>query len=102
MAWKINQSAKVNQLFIAPGNAGTAEFGENIAVGVTDFEALKKVVLEKTINLVVVGPEVPLVEGLHDFFAADTELASVKVYNKALTASEVKQNFNAHRGRFGI
>ncbi|WP_430972544.1 phosphoribosylamine--glycine ligase [Sunxiuqinia rutila] len=79
MAWKIKQSPKVNQLFIAPGNAGTAEFGENIAVGATDFEALKKVVLEKAINLVVVGPEVPLVEGLHDFFLADEELKSIRV-----------------------
>ncbi|KOH45085.1 phosphoribosylamine--glycine ligase [Sunxiuqinia dokdonensis] len=79
MAWKIKQSKKVNQLYIAPGNAGTAAVGENIAVGVSDFEGLKKVVLEKAINLVVVGPEVPLVEGLHDFFLADDQLKNIRV-----------------------
>ena len=79
MAWKIKQSKKVNQLFIAPGNAGTAELGENIPVGVSDFEGLKKVVIEKAIDLVVVGPEVPLVEGLHDFFLADAALKNIRV-----------------------
>ncbi|WP_372774382.1 phosphoribosylamine--glycine ligase [Mangrovibacterium sp.] len=79
MSWKIKQSEKVNQLFIAPGNAGTAELGENIPVGVSDFGGLKKVILEKKIDLVVIGPEVPLVEGLHDFILADPELKQVKV-----------------------
>lgn len=79
MAWKIKQSKKVNQLFIAPGNAGTAEVGENIPVGVSDFEGLKKVVLDKAVDLVVVGPEVPLVEGLHDFFLADDSLKNIRV-----------------------
>ncbi len=79
MSWKIKQSPKVNQLYIAPGNAGTAELGENIPIGVSNFEGLKKVVLEKKIDLVVIGPEVPLVEGLHDFFLADEELKQVKV-----------------------
>ncbi len=79
MAWKIKQSEKVNKLFIAPGNAGTGNIGENIAVSVSDFEGLKKVILEKSIDLVVVGPEVPLVDGLHDFFLDDEELKEVKV-----------------------
>ena len=79
MAWKIKQSEKVDKLFIAPGNAETANVGENIAVSVSDFEGLKKVVLEKSIDLVVVGPEVPLVDGLHDFFLDDEELKDVKV-----------------------
>lgn len=79
MAWKIKQSKKVNQLYIAPGNAGTAVVGENVAVGVSDFEGLKQVVLEKAVNLVVVGPEVPLVEGLHDFFLADDQLKNIRV-----------------------
>lgn len=79
MAWKIKQSKKVDQLFIAPGNAGTSTVGENIPVGVSDFEGLKKIVLEKSIDLVVVGPEVPLVDGLHDFFKADEELKNVRV-----------------------
>lgn len=79
MAWKIKQSPKVDQLFIAPGNAGTSELGVNIPVDVLDFEGLKKVVLEKKIDLVVVGPEVPLVAGLHDFFLSDDDLKQVKV-----------------------
>ncbi|MGQ8338896.1 phosphoribosylamine--glycine ligase [Sunxiuqinia sp. A32] len=79
LAWKIKQSPKLTQLFIAPGNAGTAELGENIPVGVSDFEGLKKVVLDKKIDLMLVGPEVPLVEGLHDFFLADESLQHVKV-----------------------
>lgn len=87
MAWKIRQSAKVNQLYIAPGNAGTADLGENIAVGVSDFEGLKKVVLEKAIDLVVVGPEVPLVEGLHDYFLADEQLSQVKVVGPQKTGA---------------
>lgn len=87
MAWKIKQSAKVNQLYIAPGNAGTADLGENIAVGVSDFEGLKKVVLEKAIDLVVVGPEVPLVEGLHDYFLADKQLSQVKVVGPQKTGA---------------
>jgi phosphoribosylamine--glycine ligase len=79
MAWKIKQSPNINQLFVAPGNAGTAELGENIPVGVSDFAGLKRVILEKKIDLVVVGPEVPLVEGLHDFIEADPDLKQVKV-----------------------
>jgi len=79
IAWKIKQSPKLNQLFIAPGNAGTAELGTNIPVSVSDFEGLKRVVLEKKVDLVVVGPEVPLVEGLHDFIDADPDLRQVKV-----------------------
>lgn len=79
LAWKIKQSSKLNQLFIAPGNAGTANLGENIPVNVSDFEGLKKIILEKNINMMVIGPEVPLVEGLHDFILADSELKGIKV-----------------------
>jgi phosphoribosylamine--glycine ligase len=79
MAWKIKQSSKLNNLFIAPGNAGTAELGENIPVEVTDFAGLKRTILEKKIDLVVVGPEVPLVGGLHDFIDAEADLKHVRV-----------------------
>lgn len=78
MAWKINQSPKLKKLFIAPGNAGTSELGTNIPIGVSDFEGLKNAVLENQINLVVVGPEVPLCEGLHDFFSADEQLKNIR------------------------
>ena len=77
MAWKIKQSPKLNKLFIAPGNAGTSLVGTNIPVGVSDFEGLKKAVLDNQIDLVLVGPEVPLCEGLHDFFDADLQLKNV-------------------------
>lgn len=77
MAWKIKQSSKLGKLFIAPGNAGTSELGTNIPVGVSDFEGLKKAVIENSIDLVLVGPEVPLCEGLHDFFISDDHLKNV-------------------------
>ena len=78
MAWKIKQSPKLNKLFIAPGNAGTSLLGTNIPVGVLDFEGLKKAVLDNQIDLVLVGPEVPLCEGLHDFFSSDEQLKQVR------------------------
>ena len=78
-AWKISQSPKIDQLYIAPGNAGTSEFGTNLEIGATDFQSIRKVVLDKRIDMVVVGPEVPLVEGIHDFFLADELLKKVSV-----------------------
>jgi phosphoribosylamine--glycine ligase len=66
-------------LFFAPGNAGTAQIGVNLAANVTDFQKIKTLALQNNIDLMLIGPEVPLVEGLHDFFAADPELKSVKV-----------------------
>ncbi len=78
-AWKISQSPKLSQLFIAPGNAGTSEFGTNVEIGVTDFAAIRTLVIEKNIGMVVVGPEVPLVEGIHDFFLADKILKKIPV-----------------------
>jgi phosphoribosylamine--glycine ligase len=79
MAWKIKQSPKLNQLFIAPGNAGTSLLGTNIPVGVSDFEGLKKAAIEHQIDLVLVGPEVPLCEGLHDYFNDEAGLKHIKV-----------------------
>ncbi|MDA3930939.1 MAG: phosphoribosylamine--glycine ligase [Prolixibacteraceae bacterium] len=79
LGWKINQSEKVNHLFFAPGNAGTEELGTNIPVGVSDFEGIKKAVLANTIDIVLVGPEIPLVEGIRDFFLADKELKGTPV-----------------------
>jgi len=67
-AWKISQSKLLQNLYIAPGNAGTANCGINVAISLTDFEAIKNLVWEKDINLVLVGPEDPLVNGIHDFF----------------------------------
>lgn len=94
-AWKLNQSPKVNKLLIAPGNAGTAQLGTNVPVGVSNFEGIKKVVLEHAVDMVIVGPEVPLVEGVHDFFLNDAELASVPVIGpkKAAAALEGSKEF---------
>lgn len=79
LAWKIRQSPKVGQLFIAPGNAGTAACGINLEINTSDFRAVGKAVIENNIDMVVVGPEVPLVEGIHDFFLADDQLKHVSV-----------------------
>lgn len=79
MAWKIKQSSLLKQLFIAPGNPGTAALGTNIPVSANDFPEIKKNVLQHEIELVIVGPEEPLVQGIHDFFLADPELANVPV-----------------------
>lgn len=78
-AWKLKESKKLKKLFIAPGNAGTASLGTNIPLAVTDFEAIKKVVLQNAIDMVVVGPEDPLVNGIHDFFLADDSLKSISI-----------------------
>ncbi|MBL7871909.1 MAG: phosphoribosylamine--glycine ligase [Cyclobacteriaceae bacterium] len=76
-AWKIRQSQLCSQLFIAPGNAGTGLVGENVAIAVDDFEALGKLCLAKDIHLVVVGPEVPLVKGIRDYFEAHPGLKNI-------------------------
>ncbi len=78
-AWKLSQSKKLNKLFIAPGNAGTAACGININIAVDDFEGIKNCVLENDISMVVVGPEVPLVLGVHDFFLNDDVLKNIPV-----------------------
>ena len=76
-AWKITQSTHCKKLYIAPGNAGTATVGENVAIGVNDFEKLGSFCLEKAIDLVVVGPEEPLVRGIRDYFEASAELKKI-------------------------
>lgn len=79
MAWKIAQSPKVDKLFIAPGNAGTSLVGTNVALGINDFAAQKDFVLNNQIDMVVVGPEDPLVNGVYDYYANDEALKSIPV-----------------------
>ena len=79
LAWKISQSPKVERLFIAPGNAGTQGVGENVALKADDFEGIKTFVLSEGIDMVVVGPEDPLVKGIYDYFKADEALKDVPV-----------------------
>ncbi|NER18922.1 phosphoribosylamine--glycine ligase [Spongiivirga citrea] len=78
-AYKIAQSAKCTNLYVAPGNAGTKDVATNVAISPTDFDAIKRLVLGEDISMVVVGPEDPLVQGVHDFFLADLELKHIAV-----------------------
>ncbi|SEB65472.1 phosphoribosylamine--glycine ligase [Maribacter dokdonensis] len=78
-AWKIAQSEKISKLFVAPGNAGTNKIATNVPIGVNNFEEIKTLVLKENIQLVVVGPEDPLVNGIHDFFLDDNELKNIAV-----------------------
>jgi phosphoribosylamine--glycine ligase len=79
LAWKIAQSEKIEKLYIAPGNAGTGTVGENVAIQADDFAALRAFVLEKGVDMVVVGPEDPLVKGVYDFFRQDESLKDIPV-----------------------
>lgn len=79
LAWKLAQSDKLGKLFVAPGNAGTSEIAANVNVTVTDFDAIKRLVLKNNIELVIVGPEDPLVNGIHDFFLQDLALKQIPV-----------------------
>jgi phosphoribosylamine--glycine ligase len=79
ISWKLAQSKKVDNLFIAPGNAGTAAVGTNLEIGVNDFEEIKKAALAHQIEMIVVGPEDPLVNGIRDFFEADVSLSHIAV-----------------------
>ncbi|ATA92129.1 phosphoribosylamine--glycine ligase [Capnocytophaga canimorsus] len=78
-ALKISQSSLCSRLFVAPGNGGTSQIAENINIVPTDFQSVKKIVLEKNITMVIVGPEDPLVHGIYDFFQKDTDLSHVQV-----------------------
>lgn len=77
LAWKIKQSPNCQNLFVAPGNAGTAAMAQNVAIGVNDFEALGQLVLKENIELVVVGPEEPLVKGIRNYFSESDQLKEV-------------------------
>ncbi len=79
LAWKIAQSSKVDKLFIAPGNAGTENAGENVQLSPTDFDAVAQFVADNGVDMVVVGPEDPLVKGVYDYFKADARVSNVPV-----------------------
>ena len=89
-AWKIAQSPKCQKLFIAPGNAGTHQYGTNVNLKVTDFEGIKTFVIANAISLVLVGPEEPLVKGVHDFFLADEQLKNVPVVGPQQHAAQLE------------
>lgn len=89
-AWKMAQSSMLEELFIAPGNAGTKNHGKNVNINPTDFKAVKEFVLNNDINMVVVGPEEPLVNGIHDFFLADKDLKNVPVIGPQKEAAQLE------------
>ena len=90
LAWKIAQSEKVDKLYIAPGNAGTALCGENVAIKATDFEALKQFAADNGVDMVVVGPEDPLVNGIYDDFKADARTASIPVIGPSKEGAQLE------------
>ena len=90
LAWKIAQSPKTEKLFIAPGNAGTASAGENVALKADDFDGIKKFVLDNNVNMVVVGPEDPLVKGIYDYFKNDAELSCIPVIGPSKAGAELE------------
>ena len=87
LAWKIAQSPKIEKLYIAPGNAGTHNVGENVSIKADDFEAIKEFVVKNGINMVVVGPEDPLVKGIYDFFKEDEALKDIPVIGPSRTGA---------------
>jgi phosphoribosylamine---glycine ligase len=88
--WKINQSELCSELFIAPGNAGTAQFGENIPVNINDFVAVKNICVSKNIQMVIVGPEEPLVNGIYDFFKNEGELKDIIITGPSKAGAQLE------------
>lgn len=95
-AWKIAQSSQIDKLFIAPGNAGTAQEGTNVDLAVDDFEGIKAFCLQEKIDFVFVGPELPLVKGIHDFFLGDEEIKHISIIgpNKEAAQLEGSKDFS--------
>lgn len=104
-AWKLAQSPRCTRLFVAPGNAGTAQIATNADLGVNDFEGIKKLVLDQHIELVVVGPEDPLVNGITDFFRQDKSLKKVKIIGPDAAGAQLegsKDFSKAFMNKYGI
>jgi len=110
LAWKVSQSKQINDLYIAPGNSGTSLIGKNINLNINNFDDVKKVVIENKIDIVVVGPEEPLVNGIFDYFVKDKELKKTKVIGPSKLgaqlegskefAKEFMQKYNIPTARF--
>ena len=90
IAWKLAQSPLLNKLYIAPGNAGTSHVGTNVPLNGNDFESIKSFVVTNRIDMVVVGPEEPLVKGIHDFFLADNALKNIPVIGPQKAGAELE------------
>lgn len=90
ISWKLEQSPKLSKLYVAPGNAGTTDVATNLNIGVNDFEEIKKAVIEYNIELVIVGPEDPLVNGIVDFFLNDSEVKHIPVIGPQAEAAQLE------------
>ncbi len=90
LAWKLRESKLLNNLFIAPGNAGTATIGKNIEMSVTDFEGIKEFSLNNNIDMIVVGPEDPLVEGIFDYFRDDEDICHIAVIGPSMKGAKLE------------
>jgi phosphoribosylamine---glycine ligase len=90
ITWKLAQSKKVDRIFIGPGNAGTIKLGTNIKLDPGNFQEVKKAVSENKINIVIVGPEAPLVEGIHDFFLNDPFLKNIPIIGPSRSAARLE------------
>jgi len=90
LAWKMAQSHQCDEIFIAPGNPGTAEFGTNLPIEINDFDALKKAAIEHQIEMIVVGPEEPLVKGIYDFFTGDPLSAHINIIGPSAQAAQLE------------
>ncbi len=90
LAWKISQSPKTDKLFIAPGNAGTASVGQNVPLKELDFEGIAKFALDNDVKMIVVGPEVPLVEGIADYFAQQPQLKDIAVIGPSKAGAQLE------------
>ena len=105
LAWKIAQSSRVEKLYIAPGNAGTVAQGENVAIKATDFPALKTFALEKGIDMIVVGPEDPLVKGIYDYFKGDATTSHIAIIGPTAQGAQLEGSKEFAKGfmmRHGI
>ena len=87
IAWKLSKSPLLTKLYTAPGNAGTHDLGENIKIGSDDFNAIKDFVITANINMVIVGPEIPLVDGIYDYFQQDEKLKNIPVIGPSKKAA---------------
>ena len=90
LAWKMLQSSKCSKLFVAPGNAGTSQIAVNVDMSATDFESIKSFSLEEKIDMIVVGPEDPLVNGIYDFFKNDTSLQHIHVIGPSKKGAQLE------------
>ena len=90
LAWKLTQSSKCSKLFIAPGNGGTSQCGQNVSLAITDFDAISQFCLQEQVEMVIVGPEEPLVKGIVDYFRADEKLQSIMIIGPSQYAAQLE------------